>query len=98
MHQDEVKMSAHINSLLVRFKERGVLPLGRRHRGSVAAKRGWIRPLGPDRRAGRGTVGRLEAAGEVTIPCARRRRSAGGQQRAGHAHHPNGQAPTLKNT
>lgn len=43
-------------------QERGVLPVGWRHGGGVAAERGRVRALGALRRARGGTAGRVAPA------------------------------------
>lgn len=47
---------------MVCVQERGVLPVGRRHGGGVAAERGRLRALGAHRRARRGAAGRVAPA------------------------------------
>lgn len=54
----------------VYFEERGVLSVGRRHSGGVAAKRSRIRALGTYRRACGGAAGRVAAAVQAALACA----------------------------
>lgn len=54
-------MSNNTNNTIY-FEERGVLPVGRRHGGGVAAKRGRVRAMGTHRRTCGGAAGRVAAA------------------------------------